>query len=227
MDVSGPMSAPAPKPTSATNVLHKYSCVSCHKRKVKCDRSEPCGYCSRHNDQCIYQEPLPPRKRRREGDSTEELRRKLEQYQDLAQKNGATINEDGELLNPVQIDRIPQAPSIHPQYGVLEHQKASFGTLEAKSITTVKASGTLADALRDASREPSASNNQEKRTGGRLVADKGTTRYLEKYVTTLKSPSQIRTLPNILLIRATTVVCRQDVVLISEIQIRKRGSTAA
>jgi hypothetical protein len=32
--------------------MHKFSCVLCHKRKVKCDRMEPCGYCNRHNDTC-------------------------------------------------------------------------------------------------------------------------------------------------------------------------------
>jgi hypothetical protein len=44
------MSEPAP-----SDGLHKFSCVLCHKRKVKCDRLEPCGYCNRHNDRCTYQ----------------------------------------------------------------------------------------------------------------------------------------------------------------------------
>jgi hypothetical protein len=200
MDVSGPESASAPKPPATTDGLHKYSCVSCHKRKVKCDRQEPCGYCSRHDDQCVYQEPLPPRKRRREAESTEDLRRKLEHYQALARQNGATINDNGELLNPVRIDRTTQAASPQPQYGVLRPGKASSVTVKANSTTTTPGSGTLADALRDASREVSVPRKQEGCNEGRLVADKGKTRYLEKYVSALNPHPFIRALSEVLVI---------------------------
>ncbi|KKK17260.1 hypothetical protein ARAM_001834 [Aspergillus rambellii] len=34
-----------PKPTARKKIRPTYSCLSCHKRKVKCDRVKPCGAC--------------------------------------------------------------------------------------------------------------------------------------------------------------------------------------
>jgi hypothetical protein len=189
MDVSASPAGPSPKPASTANALHKYSCASCHKRKVKCDRLEPCGYCSRHDDQCIYQEPLPPRKRKRGAESNGELRRKLEEYQSLARQNGAAIDVDSEVQSPVQMNRFPQParpvkaalPRPHV-YGVLPLEKVPSSTLAANSSSSKQSSGgTLAEALIDASREGSWTPKNPERGGeGRLVADKGKTRFLEK-----------------------------------------------
>lgn len=39
--------------TSSPNTLaEKYSCVTCHKRKVKCDRETPCANCIKHKVTC-------------------------------------------------------------------------------------------------------------------------------------------------------------------------------
>ncbi|KAF7716974.1 Fungal Zn(2)-Cys(6) binuclear cluster domain-containing protein [Penicillium ucsense] len=46
-----------------------YSCVTCHRRKVKCDRQEPCSNCAKACADCIYQAPPPPRRRKREHDA--------------------------------------------------------------------------------------------------------------------------------------------------------------
>lgn len=43
----------------------KFSCRLCHQRKVKCDRFLPCGYCSRRQDVCVYENPPPPKRRKR------------------------------------------------------------------------------------------------------------------------------------------------------------------
>ncbi|KAJ5162261.1 hypothetical protein N7492_007653 [Penicillium capsulatum] len=55
---------PAPDSTSAK----PFSCVVCHKRKVKCDRKEPCANCEKAQIDCIYCPPPPPRRRKRERD---------------------------------------------------------------------------------------------------------------------------------------------------------------
>jgi hypothetical protein len=191
MDVSAPPPGPSPIPASTAHALHKYSCASCHKRKVKCDRLEPCGYCARHDDQCIYQEPLPPRKRKRVGESNAALRRKLEQYQALAEQEGAIINEDGEALTPIPIAHSPQparpVQAALPRstgFGLLAAGRIQPGIMTANSSSSNQASGTtLAEVLRHASREGSwPPKNPEPAVGGRLVADKGKTRFLEKYV---------------------------------------------
>lgn len=58
-----------PEP-SYTQGPKKFSCRLCHQRKVKCDRNDPCGYCSRRQDVCVYEIPPPPKRRKRahEGD---------------------------------------------------------------------------------------------------------------------------------------------------------------
>ncbi|TID22922.1 hypothetical protein E6O75_ATG02096 [Venturia nashicola] len=43
----------------------KFSCKLCYQRKVKCDRNDPCGYCSRRQDTCVYENPPPPKRRKR------------------------------------------------------------------------------------------------------------------------------------------------------------------
>ncbi|KAJ5116338.1 hypothetical protein N7456_000686 [Penicillium angulare] len=58
-----------------------YSCVVCHKRKVKCDRKEPCSNCAKTGVECIYRPPPPPRRRKREpdasGDASQEREKSL------------------------------------------------------------------------------------------------------------------------------------------------------
>ncbi|KAJ5594400.1 uncharacterized protein N7459_000608 [Penicillium hispanicum] len=56
---------------SPSNSSKPYSCVICHKRKVKCDRQEPCSNCAKANAECIYQPPPPPRRRKRERDAND------------------------------------------------------------------------------------------------------------------------------------------------------------
>ncbi|PYH88339.1 fungal-specific transcription factor domain protein [Aspergillus ellipticus CBS 707.79] len=41
------------------------SCVVCQRRKVKCDRQDPCSACTRNGAECIYRAHLPPRRRKR------------------------------------------------------------------------------------------------------------------------------------------------------------------
>lgn len=42
-----------------------FSCVVCHRRKVKCNRKDPCSNCEKAGIECIYRPPPPPRRRKR------------------------------------------------------------------------------------------------------------------------------------------------------------------
>ncbi|RAL12218.1 transcription factor domain protein [Aspergillus homomorphus CBS 101889] len=42
------------------------SCVVCNRRKVKCDRQDPCSACTRNGVECIYRAHFPPRRRKRQ-----------------------------------------------------------------------------------------------------------------------------------------------------------------
>ncbi|KAJ5357487.1 hypothetical protein N7541_004645 [Penicillium brevicompactum] len=48
---------------SPSKQLTPFSCVVCHKRKVKCDRKEPCSNCAKASVECVYRAPPPRRKR--------------------------------------------------------------------------------------------------------------------------------------------------------------------
>ncbi|EAW09333.1 Zn(II)2Cys6 transcription factor [Aspergillus clavatus NRRL 1] len=53
-------------PTNAGGKTAKIpSCVICSRRKVKCDRKNPCSSCSKHGVECVYRNPLPPRRGKR------------------------------------------------------------------------------------------------------------------------------------------------------------------
>ncbi|KAE8379202.1 fungal-specific transcription factor domain-containing protein [Aspergillus bertholletiae] len=42
------------------------SCVVCARRKVRCDRNDPCSACTKHGVECIFPTHLPPRRRKRQ-----------------------------------------------------------------------------------------------------------------------------------------------------------------
>ncbi|KAK5734263.1 hypothetical protein LTR17_009094 [Elasticomyces elasticus] len=72
-----------------------YSCQTCAKRKIKCDKASPrCSGCVKGEHQCIYQAP-PPRRRKRklsceaEGSSRlDDVNQKLAQYEAILRANG-------------------------------------------------------------------------------------------------------------------------------------------
>lgn len=58
--------------------LKPFSCVVCHKRKVKCNREVPCSNCAKASVECIYRPPPPPRRRKRERDDSRGASRERE-----------------------------------------------------------------------------------------------------------------------------------------------------
>ncbi|RGP81254.1 transcription factor [Fusarium longipes] len=71
--------------------LRKHACTICARRKVKCDKQDPCSNCQKAQTQCSYEAPPPPKQRKRAAD--EELLAKLAQYEDLMQKNGIDYSQ--------------------------------------------------------------------------------------------------------------------------------------
>lgn len=43
----------------------RYSCVTCARRKVKCDKLSPCSTCSKSQVACIYRDPVPSQRYRK------------------------------------------------------------------------------------------------------------------------------------------------------------------
>lgn len=54
---TSPETPPTPDNASrktAASIVHARSCLSCHRRKVRCDRRSPCANCIRHKVPCIF-----------------------------------------------------------------------------------------------------------------------------------------------------------------------------
>ncbi|KAI1372459.1 hypothetical protein F4677DRAFT_263499 [Hypoxylon crocopeplum] len=79
----------SPLPTGRLEV-HKYACSCCARRKVKCDKTDPCSNCSKSRLQCQYEAPAPRRSRKRAGD--EDLLARLALYEDLMRKHNVDFS---------------------------------------------------------------------------------------------------------------------------------------
>lgn len=96
-----PPSIPDPRPLP--DGLQPHSCAICQRRKVKCDRTEPCSNCVKHRVVCEYRPPAPPRRRKRQSPDPQ-LQAKMRRYEDILQRHGVKVDE----LNG---DRNPDGPT--------------------------------------------------------------------------------------------------------------------
>ncbi|KAL8715737.1 MAG: hypothetical protein Q9220_000404 [cf. Caloplaca sp. 1 TL-2023] len=84
------MSFQQPSPTMTGPQLH--SCVTCQRRKVKCDRYDPCSNCTKHRATCEFRSPAPPRRRKRTSPDPD-LYAKVKRYEGLLQARGVKVEE--------------------------------------------------------------------------------------------------------------------------------------
>lgn len=91
---------PAQKPTvdSQGRALNPRSCVTCRKRKVKCDKTHPCTNCNRARIECIYPAPgRAPRKVRKVGEGRDrELLERLRRLEGVVKNLGVEVPEGEE-----------------------------------------------------------------------------------------------------------------------------------
>lgn len=86
--------ATLPAGLSAQQVRHAedlkpLSCVICRRRKLKCDRRDPCSRCLKSRVECIYPEPVRSRHQRK---PELVLIARLKHYENLLRKNGIDPN---------------------------------------------------------------------------------------------------------------------------------------
>lgn len=69
-----------------------YTCLTCAKRKVKCDKVAPkCSTCRKARLDCVYQEPAPRKRKRKPA---EDVHERLEQYEKILKENGLLPGEE-------------------------------------------------------------------------------------------------------------------------------------
>lgn len=89
--------APAPKGVQPENAQDdqstmSYTCVTCARRKVKCDKIAPvCSTCRKARLECVYQEPAPRKRKRKPADDIHE---RLEQYEKILKQHGLLPGEE-------------------------------------------------------------------------------------------------------------------------------------
>ena len=83
-------STPATSVASTGN-LRPYACQLCQRRKVRCDRREPCAACTKSRADCVFKPPAPTRRRPRKSPEAI-LLTKLRRYEDILKKNGVRID---------------------------------------------------------------------------------------------------------------------------------------
>ncbi|KAK3173785.1 hypothetical protein OEA41_007117 [Lepraria neglecta] len=152
--------------TNGASGLNSRSCVTCRKRKVKCDKRHPCSNCNRAAIECVFPGPgRAPRRSRKPPDT--ELLARLRRLEGVVQSLGKGIDEDGEtVIGHAEAENVsPQAP---------EQKGTDF-------IKKEKQCGILV--AHEPSRIPETRNNDKKADGmvkefGRLVVEDGRSRYV-------------------------------------------------
>ena len=91
-----------------TKSLKHYSCALCHRRKVKCDRKDPCTYCVTHRVPCVPTTLAAPRPRKRRFPEAELLAR-LRRYEAALKSYGADIESIKNSEDQPAMKSSPQA----------------------------------------------------------------------------------------------------------------------
>ena len=78
---------------SSSGGANPRSCVTCRKRKVKCDKKQPCSNCTKARIECVFPNPgRAPRKTRKPPDG--ELMERLKRLEGVVQTLNAQVEEE-------------------------------------------------------------------------------------------------------------------------------------
>jgi hypothetical protein len=72
---------------SAHEGLRAHACVLCQRRKVKCDKNDPCSNCAKSQVECEFRDPLPPRRRKKKQPDAAMIAR-LKRYENVLRNSG-------------------------------------------------------------------------------------------------------------------------------------------
>ena len=179
---------PPPKPSVDAHgrALNPRSCVTCRKRKVKCDKTHPCTNCKRARIDCIYPAPgRAPRKVRKIGEGRDkELLERLRRLEGVVKNLGVEVPEGGDFK-----DTNSEAASDGKAVADSGRRAVSGDAAQSKDSTAVPqsdlkrrwtasyADGPGPDESQSRWMEETANGRLEYRFG-RLVVNEGKSRYI-------------------------------------------------
>ncbi|KAJ4392950.1 hypothetical protein N0V93_002154 [Gnomoniopsis smithogilvyi] len=138
-----PGSAPGPG-TPLTSM--SYNCQPCVRRKVKCDRLVPtCSSCVKTKQNCIYQAPPKPRRKKRKGiddshdtedrrhaTADEDISERLARYERILRENGL-LDVEGNATSPAT-QRTAWYPTPVPEGGLPPSRPSHFQARPGKLV---------------------------------------------------------------------------------------------
>ena len=168
--IDHPSALPKRVTPPALNGFNSRSCVTCRKRKVKCDKRHPCSNCNKAGIECLFPGPgRAPRRSRKPPDT--ELLARLRRLEGVVQNLGKGVDVEGDAVHSVQVAMESDRPT--------ERQKPSKPSVK--------------DAALAAFYEPTqkihpgdANRDVMIKEFGRLVVEEGRSRYVSnKFWTSL------------------------------------------
>ena len=186
-------SLPAPVKDAQGRILNPRSCVTCRRRKVKCDKTHPCANCLRQHIECVFPTPgRAPRKARKPADPREaELLSRLRRLEGVVKRMGVdpqtgqdmVEGPDDEAAADVDMDQADD--SMDAVYGdvpavrnVANHNLESG--LDSQIHHVASGSGSNSESWQERDRQL----DQVRKGGGlqhrfgRLVVNEGKSRYV-------------------------------------------------
>ena len=113
-------------PAKQTNATKAQACLPCAKRKVRCDREEPCGNCKRRkNDQCTYNEVSPAERLKK----LEALVRNLGGDPEAIDQ---VVQQQENVNSPVSLNRQVQAQNNAQKLSGYENSQEGYDTAIVK-----------------------------------------------------------------------------------------------
>lgn len=108
-----------------------YNCQPCVRRKVKCDRIVPtCSSCVKTKQECIYQAPPKPRRKKRKGvdegaeadagrhaSVDDDVHGRLARYERILRENGL-IDAEGNAMSPSSAQKTEEYPTPATEGGL-------------------------------------------------------------------------------------------------------------
>lgn len=159
---------------SGNSSLNPRSCVTCRRRKVKCDKKQPCANCVKANIDCIFPSPgRAPRKPRKPQDT--ELIERLKKLEGVVRSLGSQAGIQSEGQSPEKSSD-GQSPAA-PKEGNTEPKKEEELSQEEKIRKACQELRELRKAQWENEGKKSPTTGLENRFG-RLVVDEGRSRYI-------------------------------------------------
>lgn len=142
-DSSGMADSTSPHVESPSNTtesapsenLKPYACVTCSRRKVRCDKREPCSTCRKSGIECIFRAPAPPQARKRRAPETILLER-LQRAEDLLKGMGVKVDppENFNVLRQNDASKPAAVSRENSRKQTLSHETSVPSLVEQRSV---------------------------------------------------------------------------------------------